>query len=134
MAQFIASSGAARSLSRGAILNEDEVLAFVHTEIGSVGAVELLIFLKTHLDQDWGIEELVLALRSSSVAVAQAINRLHGAGFVRQVQTSVSISSSVRKPHSRSCFNPRMPSSRQRIVMCKLKFQAAPIWSRRWAL
>jgi hypothetical protein len=65
-------------------LNEDEVLAFVHTEIGSVGAVELLIFLKTHFDQEWGVEELVLALRSSSVAVAQAINRLHGAGFIRE--------------------------------------------------
>jgi hypothetical protein len=66
------------------ILNEDEVLAFVHTEIGSVWAVELLIFLKAHRERTWALEELVLALRSSSMAVAQAINRLHGAGFIRE--------------------------------------------------
>jgi hypothetical protein len=65
-------------------LNEDEVLAFVHTEIGSVWAVELLIFLKTHSHEGWSSEDLVLALRSSSMAVAQAINRLHAAGFIRE--------------------------------------------------
>jgi hypothetical protein len=66
------------------LLNEEEVLAFVHTEIGSIGAVELLIFFKTHPNQGWGIEDLVLSLRSSSMAIAQAINRLHGAGFIRE--------------------------------------------------
>jgi hypothetical protein len=66
------------------VLSEEEVLAFVHTEIGSVWAVELLIFLKAHPDRPWSSQDLVLELRSSSMAVAQAINRLHGAGFIRE--------------------------------------------------
>ena len=68
----------------GISVNEEEVLAFVHTEIGSIGAVELLIFFKTHPNQGWCIEDLVLSLRSSSMEIAQAINRLHGAGFIRE--------------------------------------------------
>lgn len=70
-------------------MNEDEILAFVHTEIGSVWAVELLIFLKTEPDRGWRVEDLVLSLRSSSLAVAQAINRLHGAGFIREQSPGV---------------------------------------------
>lgn len=65
-------------------MNEEEVLTFVHTELGSVWAVELLIFLRSHPERGWSVEDLVLALRSSSLAVAQAINRLHSAGFVRE--------------------------------------------------
>lgn len=65
-------------------MNEDEVLAYVHTDIGSVWAVELLIFLKGRPGRAWRIEDLVLALRSSSLAVAQAIERLQAAGFVSQ--------------------------------------------------
>lgn len=76
-------------------MNEDEVLAFVHTDIGSVWAVELLIFLKGHSDRAWEINDLVLTLRSSSMAVAQAIARLRTAGFVNE------------KSPGTYCFEPR---------------------------
>lgn len=65
-------------------MNEDEVLAFVHTDIGSVWAVELLIFLMGHPERAWEIKDLVLALRSSSMAVAQAMTRLRAAGFISE--------------------------------------------------
>jgi hypothetical protein len=65
-------------------VNDDEVLAFVHTDVGSVWAIELLIFLKGHSERAWEIKDLVLALRSSSMAVAQAMTRLQAAGFVSE--------------------------------------------------
>lgn len=63
-------------------MTEEEVLAFVHSELGSVWALELLIFLKGNPDQNFRLEELVLQLRSSSLAVAQALARLRDNGFV----------------------------------------------------
>lgn len=68
---------------------EEEVLAFVHTEIGSLGAVELLLLLRSNAAIEWNIEELVRSLRSSSLAIAQAINRLHSAGFINEERPRV---------------------------------------------
>ena len=62
-------------------MTEEEVLAFVHSELGSVWALELLIFLKGNPDRNFRLEELVLQLRSSSLAVAQALARLRDNGF-----------------------------------------------------
>jgi len=80
----VSSSGLAppvRNFPRGVILSEEEVLAFVHTEIGSVWALELLLFLKASPEKSFGLEELVLQQRSSSTAVAQALTRLKVSGF-----------------------------------------------------
>lgn len=38
-------------------LNEDEVFPFVHMEIGSILAVEILVFLKSHQNRCWTVEE-----------------------------------------------------------------------------
>ena len=65
-------------------MNEDEVLGFVHTDIGSVWALELLLFLKRSANRNWQVGELVVELRSSSMAVAQALDRLQAAGFVNE--------------------------------------------------
>ena len=65
-------------------MNEDEVLAFVHTDIGSVWALELLIFLKRNPKRNWKLADLVLELRSSSTAVIQAAARLQAAGFISE--------------------------------------------------
>ena len=81
----------------GADLNEEEVLAFVHTEVGSVWALELLIFLKANPERNFRRDELVLQLRSSSMAVAQALTRLRSNGFVEET------------PGGTYCFAPRSP-------------------------
>jgi hypothetical protein len=65
-------------------LNEEEVLAFVHTKLGSVWALELLIFLKSNPEKSFRLDELVLQLRSSSMAMAQALTRLKGNGFTEE--------------------------------------------------
>ena len=65
-------------------MNKEEVLAFVHTELGSVWALELLIFLKSNPDKSFRLDELVLRLRSSSMAVAQALTRLNDNGFAEK--------------------------------------------------
>jgi len=65
-------------------LSEEEVLAFVHSELGSVWALELLIFLQNNPDNTFRLEELVLRLRSSSLAIAQGLARLKDNGFAEE--------------------------------------------------
>ena len=66
---------------RGVILSEKEVLAFVHSELGSVWALELLLFLKGNEQNAFRLEQLVAQLRSSSTAVTQALTRLNRCGL-----------------------------------------------------
>ena len=82
-------------------MNEEEVLAFVHTELGSVWALELLILLKANPGRHFRLDELVLQLRSSSMAVAQALTRLKDNGFADE------------KPDGTYCFAPRSPRHRE---------------------
>ena len=63
---------------------EQEVLAFVHSELGSVWALELLIFLKGNPERNFSLDDLVLQMRSSSMAVAQALTRLKDNGFAEE--------------------------------------------------
>lgn len=86
---------------RGAPLKEEEVLAFVHSELGSVWALELLTLLKANPDKHFRLGELVLQLRSSSMAVAQALTRLTENGFAGE------------KPDGTYCFAPRSPRHRE---------------------
>lgn len=65
-------------------MNEEEVLAFIHTDLGSVCAVELLLLLKRDTGKDWQRQKLISALRSSSMAVTQAISRLQAAGMISE--------------------------------------------------
>lgn len=65
-------------------MHEEEVLAFVHSELGSVWALELLILLKSTPDKNFRMDELVLQLRSSSLAVAQGLTRLKANGFAAE--------------------------------------------------
>jgi hypothetical protein len=81
----------------GLPLREEEVLAFVHSELGSVWALELLILLKSNADKNFRLEELVLQLRSSSLAVAQGLTRLKDNGFAEE------------KADGTYCFAPRSP-------------------------
>jgi len=71
-------------LYAGLLLSEEEVLAFVHSELGSVWALELLIFLQNNADNTFRLEELVLRLRSSSLAIAQGLARLKDNGFAEE--------------------------------------------------
>jgi hypothetical protein len=84
-------------LSAGLPLREEEVLAFVHSELGSVWALELLILLKSNPDKNFRLEELVLQLRSSTLAVAQGLTRLKDNGFADETADGT------------YCFAPRSP-------------------------
>jgi hypothetical protein len=63
-------------------VNEDEVLAFVQKSIKSVWALELLLLLRRNRQRAWSTKDLVLEMRSSEAAVAEALSGLRGIGFV----------------------------------------------------
>jgi biotin operon repressor len=61
---------------------EDETISFVRAAISSVCALELLILLRHERERSWRRDELVRELRSSKVAVAQALENLTKSGLV----------------------------------------------------
>ena len=65
-------------------MSEDEVLAFVQRSIKSVWALELLMLLRRDRKRVWSPADLVLELRSSEAAVAEALAGLRSAGFVAE--------------------------------------------------
>jgi predicted DNA-binding transcriptional regulator len=65
--------------------SEDETLAFVRTAISSVCALELLILLRQERHKCWRPDEIVRELRSSQLAVAQALAHLTKTGLVEEV-------------------------------------------------
>jgi hypothetical protein len=81
-------------------LSEEEVLAFVHSELGSVWALELLLFLKANEPNAFGPEQLIVQLRSSSTAVTQGLTRLTACGLA------------AVKPDGTYSFAPRSPRHR----------------------
>jgi hypothetical protein len=65
-------------------MTEDDVLGFVAASFASVWAVELLLLLRRHPDRPWRRDELIRELRSSHVAVTEALGNLHSAGFISE--------------------------------------------------
>jgi hypothetical protein len=63
-------------------VNEDDVLAFVQRSIKSVWALELLLLLRRDRQRTWRPEEMVLEMRSSDAAVADALTGLRNIGFI----------------------------------------------------
>jgi len=61
---------------------EDDALAFAAAAIGSVWALEVLLFLKRGGHQCWRSAELIRELRSSETAIADALAKLRAAGLV----------------------------------------------------
>jgi predicted transcriptional regulator len=61
---------------------EEDIIAFIRTHIGSLYALELLLLIKRDRGKSWQSGELVRELRSSRTAVAEALNRLLKAGLV----------------------------------------------------
>jgi hypothetical protein len=55
---------------------DEDATAFARTAIGSVSALELLILLRRQRHNDYRVIELVRELRSSQVAVEQALDHL----------------------------------------------------------
>ena len=65
-------------------MTEDDVLAFITNAIGSVWALELLLLLKRDAGRGWGAESLIRELRSSPIAIDDALDRLRTSGLVMQ--------------------------------------------------
>ena len=61
---------------------ETELLSFLRTAVSSVCALELLILLRRSPGSEWRREDLVRELRSSDLAVAQALEHLSRSGLV----------------------------------------------------
>jgi len=62
-------------------VNENDVLAFVQRSIKSVWALELLLLLRRDRQRIWRPEDMVLEMRSSDAAVAEALTGLRSIGF-----------------------------------------------------
>jgi len=65
--------------------SEAEILSFVRGAISSICALELLILLRRERAKVWRTGELVRELRSSSLAVTHALDRLSQTGLVEEV-------------------------------------------------
>jgi hypothetical protein len=65
-------------------VTEDDLLAFIASAIGSIWAIELLLLLKHDPGRGWDSASLVRELRSSSIVVDEALERLRVAGLVIQ--------------------------------------------------
>ena len=63
-------------------MTEDEVLRFIANSIPSIWALELLFLLQSSEDIGRTMDDLVMDLRSSSTAIAQAIRQLQNSGLV----------------------------------------------------
>ena len=61
---------------------DDDPIAFAHTAIGSVSALELLILLRRGREHHYQMAELVRELRSSPLAVGRALDHLSKFGLV----------------------------------------------------
>lgn len=61
---------------------EDEIVTFVQGAISSLCALELLLLLRGHRQRTFLVEEVVRELRSSELAVMQALDRLKQSGLI----------------------------------------------------
>ncbi|HVU42051.1 MAG TPA: hypothetical protein VHD86_13460 [Xanthobacteraceae bacterium] len=61
---------------------DDDATAFARTAIGSISALELLILLRRERQSHYHVAELVRELRSSQLAVGQALDHLIKFGLV----------------------------------------------------
>jgi hypothetical protein len=97
-----------------AAVTEDEVLAFVRTYVGSVYGLELLLLVSRDR-RVWDAEELVRELRSSSLAVGEALDRLKAAGLVSE------------NTNGRYCFAPRTETHEQLAGEIEKLYAAKPM-------
>ena len=65
-------------------MTEAEILDFVRKSIRSLSALEVLRCLRGNRDKQWCADDLVRELRSSKVAVADALNCLRAAGLAKE--------------------------------------------------
>jgi hypothetical protein len=65
-------------------VTEAEILDFVRKSIRSLSALEVLRCLRGDRDRSWRADALVRELRSSKVAIADALNCLRAAGLVEE--------------------------------------------------
>lgn len=63
-------------------MTEDDLLAFIAGTLGSIWALELLLLLKRDPAIAWAPAALVQELRSSSIVIGEALERLAMAGFI----------------------------------------------------
>lgn len=67
---------------RGVMASEAEILEFAGASFRSVWALELLLMLRTRRERNWEPGEILKELRSSQVAVVEALHNLIAAGLV----------------------------------------------------
>jgi predicted DNA-binding transcriptional regulator len=65
--------------------SENDLISFVQAAVGSVCALELLIYLRRERDKSFRADELVREMRSSELAVGQALDGLMQSGLVVEI-------------------------------------------------
>ena len=65
-------------------MEEQQILEFVRTAIGSVWGLELLLLLRRDAGRTWRLDELVRELRSSEAAIKGALKSLDRAGLIAE--------------------------------------------------
>jgi hypothetical protein len=63
-------------------VTDEQIFAFLRTHIRSVWALELMLLLARDRSRAWHPNDLVREMRSSSVAIGEALRDLQGAGLV----------------------------------------------------
>jgi hypothetical protein len=94
---------------------EQEVMAFIQANIGSVYALELLLLIKRCPTKTWRAGDLIRELRSSGTAVGEAIGRLVKAGFVAE------------NPPGRYVFAPASPQHERLATEIEQAYAHMPI-------
>ncbi len=63
---------------------EDDIVSFVQGAISSVCALELLMLLRRERQRSLTLDQVVRELRSSEVAITQALNHLAASGLIEK--------------------------------------------------
>jgi hypothetical protein len=65
---------------------EDDIVAFVQGAVSSVCALELLLLLRGERQRSLTLDQVVRELRSSELAVTQALDHLMGSGLIEKAE------------------------------------------------
>ena len=99
----------------GGSVVEEDIIAIIREQVGSVYALELLVLVRRHASRAWRAADLVRELRSSRTAVAEALNRLTQAGLVAE------------NPAGRYAFAPQSAKHEQLAAEIERVYASTPI-------
>ncbi len=95
-------------------MTEEEIVSFIQTHMRSLWTLELLLVLASDPNRAWTADELVREMRSSAIAVREAVNDLQSAGLLRQ------------EPEGHYRFAPASPELEELAASIRSAYSARP--------